>query len=108
MLSSNLEKFLSIAANNAKTARHEFVSIEHILLAFLGDAEVNEILLACEANIPELRKNLEQFLDRYSPRINFNSNQIASGDEMSQEHSPSVDTFKPEFTLACHRLLQRA
>jgi ATP-dependent Clp protease ATP-binding subunit ClpA len=107
MLSANLEKFLNLAASNAKSARHEFVSVEHILLTFLGDAETNEILLACGANISELRKDLEQFLDRYSPRVNPMSNQIMNGDEYN-DHSPSLDTFKPEFTLACHRLLQRA
>ncbi len=107
MLSSNLEKFLNIAANLAKTARHEFVSLEHILLAFLGDPETNEILLACGANISELRKNLEQFIDRYSPRVNLSNTQIAIGDDLD-DHTPSIETYKPEFTLACHRLLQRA
>ena len=106
MLSANLEKFLNIAANLAKNSRHEFVSLEHILLAFLGDAETNEILLACGANISDLRKNLEQFIDRYSPRVNFSNTQIAIGDDVD-DHTPSVETYKPEFTLACHRLLQR-
>ena len=64
MLSSNLEKYLNIAATFAKEHRHEFVSLEHILLTLVKDEEVVEILHACGANIASLEKELESFLDR--------------------------------------------
>ncbi len=95
MLSSNLEKRLNAAADFAKTSGHEFVSLEHILRFLLDDAEAIEILAHCGANIDELKTKLDKFIDENCPLID------ESGDDYS-------DDWKPEFTLACHRLLQRA
>ncbi len=104
MLSSNLEKHLNIAAQHAKDQRHEFVSLEHILLALTKDSEVVTILKACGADIQTLDHDLKGFLEKHCPRINL---QRAEGDDVDMSASPEV-VWKPEFTLACHRLLQRA
>ncbi|RYZ69965.1 MAG: AAA family ATPase, partial [Proteobacteria bacterium] len=50
-------------------------------------------------------KDLEQFLDQHCPRVRF---QKAEGDDSISGNAPPYDSWKPEFTLACHRLLQRA
>ncbi len=106
MLSTQLERILNLAAQYAKEHRHEFVSLEHILLSLTKDAEVIEILKACSADLPRLNRELEGFLDQHCPRVRY---QKAEGDEVfSNESAPSTETWKPEFTLACHRLLQRA
>ncbi len=104
MLSSNLEKHLNIAAQHAKDQRHEFISLEHILLALTKDSEVVTILKACGGDIQALDHDLKGFLEKHCPRVNL---QRAEGDDVELGASPEV-VWKPEFTLACHRLLQRA
>ncbi len=105
MLSSNLEKHLNMAATFAKEHRHEFVSLEHILLTLTRDKEVIDILKACGCDVPDLQKDLETFLDQHCPRVRL---QKAEGDDSSASDGADFDAWKPEFTLACHRLLQRA
>lgn len=110
MLSSNLEKHLNMAATFAKENRHEFVSLEHILLALTKDQEVIDILKATGCDVGELKKDLETFLDQHCPRVRL---QKAEGDGLESTSaagsaSSAYDNWKPEFTLACHRLLQRA
>lgn len=103
MLSSNLEKHLNMAATFAKEHRHEFVSLEHILLALTKDPEVAEIITACGGDVAALSSDLETFLDQHCPRVRLLK---AEGDDSLME--AAQETWKPEFTLACHRLLQRA
>ncbi len=107
MLSPNLEKQLNQAATFAKEHRHEFVSLEHVLLALVKDAEVTDIIRACGGDVVTLAKDLEQFLDQHCPRVRYQRAQ-GSGDDSFISESTSLDNWKPEFTLACHRLLQRA
>ena len=105
MLSSNLEKHLNMAATFAKDHRHEFVSLEHVLLALVKDQEIVDIIKACGGDVGALAKELEGFLDQHCPRIRY---QQADGDSGVQSESTALEHWKPEFTLACHRLLQRA
>ena len=105
MLSSNLEKHLNLAATIAKENRHEFVSLEHILLALTKDQEVIDIVKACGGDVTQLTKDLEQFLDQHCPKVRF---QKAEGDDSDGMSTAAFEHWKPEFTLACHRLLQRA
>lgn len=106
MLSSNLEKHLNMAATFAKEHRHEFVSLEHILLALIKDQEVIDVIKACGGDLQALGRELETFLDQHCPRVRLS--QKAEGDDTAYSASESLDAWKPEFTLACHRLLQRA
>ncbi len=106
MLSSNLEKHLNMAAQHAKDQRHEFVSLEHILLSLTKDTEVVEILKACGAEVSNLSKELEGFLEKHCPRVKFQLK--AEGDDNYNDPTADTNAWKPEFTLACHRLLQRA
>lgn len=103
MLSTSLERLLNSAVRLARDARHEFVSLEHILLAFAQDDEVVEVLRAVGCDTGTLRRELEVFLERHAPRLRLLKAQGASETEMSVPVG-----WKPEFTLACHRLLQRA
>jgi ATP-dependent Clp protease ATP-binding subunit ClpA len=104
MLSQSLERLLNSAVRLARDARHEFVSLEHILLAFAQDDEVIEVLRAVGCDTSTLRRELEVFLERHAPRMRLLK---AQGGNEAESMSVPVG-WKPEFTLACHRLLQRA
>jgi ATP-dependent Clp protease ATP-binding subunit ClpA len=103
VLSSNLEKHLNMAATFAKDHQHEFVSLEHILLALTKDQEIADIIKAVGGDVTGLSRELESFLDQHCPRARFPR---AEGSD--QPALVAYENWKPEFTLACHRLLQRA
>jgi ATP-dependent Clp protease ATP-binding subunit ClpA len=90
MLSSELEFCLNEAFQRARDYRHEFMTVEHLLLALLDIPSVHEILKACDANIPELRRQLTECIDEQTPML---------ADEDDTEVQP---------TLGFQRVLQRA
>ncbi len=67
MLSSELEFCLNEAFQRARDNRHEFMTVEHLLLALLDIPGVHEILKACDCNIPELRRQLMECIDEQTP-----------------------------------------
>ena len=90
MLSSELEFCLNEAFQRARDRRHEFMTVEHLLLALLDIPAVHEILKACDANLPELRRQLTECIDEQTPLL---------ADEDDTEVQP---------TLGFQRVLQRA
>ncbi len=90
MLSSELEFCLNEAFQQARAERHEYMTVEHLLLAVLDIPRAAEILTACGVEMERLRKELEDFIDESTPRL--------SGDN-EQEVQP---------TLGFQRVLQRA
>ena len=90
MLSSELELCLNEAFQSAREARHEFMTVEHLLLAIIDTPKVREVLRACGADMARLRKELQEFIDQTTPRLK-------EGDE--REVQP---------TLGFQRVLQRA
>ncbi len=91
MLSSELEFCLNEAFQNAREKRHEFMTVEHLLLALVEVPRVAEILRSCGADLDRLRQDLQAFIDESTPRL-------AQGDEDSD--------VQP--TLGFQRVLQRA
>ncbi len=69
MLSSELEFCLNEAFQRARDHRHEFMTVEHLLLALLDIPKVHEILKACNANLPELRRQLAECVDEQTPLL---------------------------------------
>ena len=69
MLSSELEYCLNEAYQGARDKRHEFITVEHLLLSLLDSPEVVEILKACGAGISQLRQELDQFIDESVPLL---------------------------------------
>ena len=63
MLSKELEITLNHAFKNAHDKRHEFITVEHLLLALLENASAESILIACGCDINALRGQLTQFID---------------------------------------------
>ena len=90
MLSSELEFCLNEAFQRARDHRHEFMTVEHLLLALLDIPRVHEILKACDSNIPELRRQLTEFIDEQTPLL------------------PHDDENDVQPTLGFQRVLQRA
>jgi ATP-dependent Clp protease ATP-binding subunit ClpA len=92
MLSSELEYCLNEAFQRARTERHEFITVEHLLLALLDTPGVIEVLKACGADLARLRRELKEFVDDSTPRLR--------GEE---EEETDVQP-----TLGFQRVLQRA
>ncbi len=90
MLSNELEESLNKAYSDARTKRHEFMTVEHLLLALLDNDATFNVLIACGANLDELREDLEDYLDENVPVLGANDN---------RETQPS---------LGFQRVLQRA
>jgi len=90
MISQELEVSLHMAFVEARQKRHEFITVEHLLLAMLDNPSAAQVLRACAANIEELRKVLAEFVLQHTP--------VVSG-------SDEVDT---QPTLGFQRVIQRA
>ncbi|MGF1713897.1 ATP-dependent Clp protease ATP-binding subunit ClpA [Photobacterium chitinilyticum] len=91
MLNKELEASLNGAFARAREKRHEFMTVEHLLLALLDNAAAQEALLACRADLDTLRKELDSFIEQTTPLI--------PADDESRETQP---------TLSFQRVLQRA
>ncbi|WP_448211609.1 ATP-dependent Clp protease ATP-binding subunit ClpA [Colwellia sp. MEBiC06753] len=91
MLNKDLEISLNLAFRQAKDSRHEFMTVEHLLLALLDNPSALDALKACGADMPKLRKSLIDFIGETTPVI-------PEGEE-DRETQP---------TLGFQRVLQRA
>src|SRR5512134_84497 len=90
MIAQELEVSLHMAFVEARQKRHEFITVEHLLLALLDNPTAAEVLRACAANIEELRKSLTEFINSHTPTV--------AGTE-------EIDT---QPTLGFQRVIQRA
>ncbi len=90
MIAQELEVSLHMAFVEARQQRHEFITVEHLLLALLDNPSAAEVLRACAANIEDLRKSLAAFVKENTPTV--------GGDD-------EVDT---QPTLGFQRVIQRA
>ena len=69
MLDRELEKTLSEAFNQASHNRHEFITVEHLLLALLDNNAALDVLTSCEADVANLRLKLELFITETTPLL---------------------------------------
>jgi len=90
MIAQELEVSLHMAFVEARQQRHEFITVEHLLLALLDNPSAAEVLRACAANIEDLRKSLSTFIRENTPTVGG---------------SEEVDT---QPTLGFQRVIQRA
>lgn len=91
MLNKELESSLNGAFARARDKRHEFMTVEHLLLALLENDAAKEALQACQADIDVLRRELDVFIDQTTPLIPDND-----------------ETRETQPTLSFQRVLQRA
>ncbi len=73
MIAQELEVSLHMAFVEARQARHEFITVEHLLLALLDNPSAAEVLRACACNIEDLRKSLQNFIGDNTPILPPNS-----------------------------------
>jgi ATP-dependent Clp protease ATP-binding subunit ClpA len=90
MLSRQLEVSLRLAVSMARQKRHEFLTVEHLLLALLDNDSAVTALKACGADIIALRKELEEYIEQHTPKL---------GEQAEQAPHP---------TESFDRILQRA
>src|SRR3989304_3256397 len=69
MIAQELEVSLHMAFVEARQKRHEFITVEHLLLALLDNPTAAEVLRACGANLEDLRKHLTESINAHTPRI---------------------------------------
>jgi len=69
LIAKELQASFRLAIAEAKRMRHEYLTLEHLLLALLKDAKTRQVLSSCGANIPRLQKRLEQFLEETVERL---------------------------------------
>ena len=89
MIAQELEVTLHMAFMDARQRKHEFVTVEHLLLALLDNPSAAEILKACDIDVTDLRKVLLEFIEEHTPQIK----------------SKDIDT---QPTLGFQRVIQRA
>ncbi|MBK7356948.1 ATP-dependent Clp protease ATP-binding subunit ClpA [Propionivibrio sp.] len=90
MIAQELEVSLHMAFVEARQKRHEFITVEHLLLALLDNASAAETLHACGGNIEQLRKDLTKFIVEHTPTV---------------DGEDDIDT---QPTLGFQRVIQRA
>ncbi|MBF8179212.1 MAG: ATP-dependent Clp protease ATP-binding subunit ClpA [Burkholderiaceae bacterium] len=90
MIAQELEVSLHMAFVEARQARHEFITVEHLLLALLDNPSAAEVLRACAVNIEDLRKTLTNFIGDNTPTV------------------PGAAEVDTQPTLGFQRVIQRA
>jgi ATP-dependent Clp protease ATP-binding subunit ClpA len=90
MLSKELESTLNSAFRDAREKRHEFMTVEHLLLALLDNPTASKVLRACGAELEKLKQELNSYLDESTPML------------------PVKDERETQPTLGFQRVLQRA
>lgn len=90
-LSEELEKSLNQARTEALKRRNEYITLEHILLSLTYDPIAAEVLLACGADLDQLRSELKEYLDTEMESV-----------------PESFGEIEPEYTIGAQRVLQLA
>jgi ATP-dependent Clp protease ATP-binding subunit ClpA len=90
MIAQELEVSLHMAFVEARQQRHEFITVEHLLMALLDNPSAAEVLRACAANIDDLRKSLATFIKENTPTVG------------------GTDEVDTQPTLGFQRVIQRA
>ncbi|HYR55714.1 MAG TPA: Clp protease N-terminal domain-containing protein, partial [Myxococcaceae bacterium] len=90
LIAKELQASFRLALADAKRMHHEYLTLEHLLLALLKDGKTRQVLTACGANIRRLQKRLEEFL------------------EQTVERLPAGVEADPQQTIGVERVLQRA
>ncbi|MBC7731632.1 MAG: ATP-dependent Clp protease ATP-binding subunit ClpA [Bacteriovorax sp.] len=90
MIAQELEVSLHMAFVEARQQRHEFITVEHLLMALLDNPSAAEVLRACSANVDDLRKSLLGFIKENTPTVG------------------GLDEVDTQPTLGFQRVIQRA
>lgn len=115
MISQKLEQILNKAIKRANEKRHEFLTLENVLLAMLDDETVIEILVDCGANLGDLKKDLSTFLNEENNFSILSEDEIQNlnrkqfgNDQLRDIARENGIMYQPEISLSLQRVIQRA
>ena len=115
MMSKKLEVIINTAIRKANELKHEYLTLEAMLLAMLEDEQVLEVITNCEADPEEIRNELEEFLNNSSNFSILSDDQVAElsrkqfvDDDLRQLAKDSGIVYQPEISLSLQRVIQRA
>src|SRR4030095_1693348 len=90
MITKELENTLNLAVAEASTRQHEYVTLEHLLLALLNDPTARDVIYQCDGNLEALKQDIEEFFAAHTEMISADPSTL------------------PEQTIAFQRVLQYA
>ena len=115
MISQKLEQILNRAIKRANEKRHEFLTLENVLLSMMEDETVVEVLTDCGANLSDLRKELTTFLSEDSNFSLLSEDEIQDlnrkqfgNDQLREVARENGIFYQPEISLSLQRVIQRA
>jgi ATP-dependent Clp protease ATP-binding subunit ClpA len=115
MISQKLEQILNRAIKRANEKRHEFLTLENVLLSMMEDETVVEVLTDCGANLSDLRKELTKFLGEDSNFSLLSQDEIEDlnrkqfgNDQLREVARENGIFYQPEISLSLQRVIQRA
>lgn len=115
MISQKLEQILNRAIKLANEKRHEFLTLENVLLSMMEDETVSEVLTDCGASLPDLRKELIKFLNEDSNFSLLSQDEIQDlnrkqfgNDQLREVARENGIFYQPEISLSLQRVIQRA
>jgi ATP-dependent Clp protease ATP-binding subunit ClpA len=115
MISQKLEQILNKAIKLANEKRHEFLTLENVLLSMLDDDTVSEVLNDCGASLSDLRRDLQSFLNEdanfsllsHDEIQDLNRKQFGN-DQLREVARENGIFYQPEISLGLQRVIQRA
>ena len=115
MISQKLEQILNRAIKRANEKRHEFLTLENVLLSMMEDETVVQVLTDCGANLSDLRKELTKFLGEDSNFSLLSQDEIEDlnrkqfgNDQLREVARENGIFYQPEISLSLQRVIQRA
>jgi ATP-dependent Clp protease ATP-binding subunit ClpA len=115
MISQKLEQILNKAIKRANERRHEFLTLENVLLSMLEDENVNIVLTECGASLSDLKKDLSSFVDDDTNFSLLSEEEIQDlnrkqfgNDQLREIAKENGIFYQPEISLSLQRVIQRA
>jgi ATP-dependent Clp protease ATP-binding subunit ClpA len=115
MISQKLEQILNRSIKRANEKRHEFLTLENVLLSMLEDEAVSEVLTDCGANLTDLSKDLTNFINEDSNFSLLSPDEIQDlnrkqfgNDQLREVARENGILYQPEISLSLQRVIQRA
>jgi len=115
MISQKLEQILNRAIKKANEKKHEFLTLENVLLSMLDDETVSEVLVECGASLSDLRTDLQSFLNEDTNFSLLSDAEIEDlnrkqfgNDQLREIAKENGIYYQPEISLSLQRVIQRA
>lgn len=115
MMSKKLETIINESIQRANTLRHEYLTLENVLLSLLADENVREIIEYCGGNLEEMEGELNEFIHDESNFSILTDDQIDSlskqqfvNEELRELARENGITYQPEISMSLQRVIQRA